>query len=56
VATDVVALELLEALRTKRGLPPLAGGPTEPVHLKTAARLGLGVAERARIEVVTVEV
>jgi hypothetical protein len=28
----------------------------EPVHLTTAAKLGLGVAERTRIEVVTVEV
>ena len=56
VATDTVGLELLEGLRKKRGLPPLAGGQLDPIHLQTAARLGLGVADRARIEVVTVEV
>jgi uncharacterized protein (DUF362 family) len=56
VATDVVGLEILEALRKRRGLPPLAGGQQEPVHLQTAAKMGLGVAERARIDVVTVEV
>jgi uncharacterized protein (DUF362 family) len=56
VATDTVGLQLLEALRQRRGLPTLARAGQEPVHLQTAARLGLGVAERARIEVVTVEV
>ncbi|MBI5480226.1 MAG: DUF362 domain-containing protein [Deltaproteobacteria bacterium] len=56
VAIDTVGLELLEALRKRRGLPPLAGGQLDPIHLQTAARMGLGVAERARIEVVTVEV
>ena len=56
VAIDVVGLELLEGLRKKRGLPPLAGSQMDPTHIHTAAKMGLGVAERARIEVVTVEV
>ena len=56
MALDVVALGLLEELRRKRGLAPLGKVDLDPVHLKTAAAMGLGVGERDRIEVVTLEV
>lgn len=56
VAIDTVALEILEGLRAKRGLPPLAKVGQTPTYLATAARMGLGVGERARIDVIEIEV
>lgn len=56
VAVDSIALGLLEDLRKKRGLKPLAQVGLAPTYLATAAKLGLGVAELAGIEVVSVEV
>jgi uncharacterized protein (DUF362 family) len=56
VAVDTVGLGILEELRGKRGLPALAKVDLHPTHLATAAKLGLGVADRAAIEVVNLEV
>ena len=56
VAVDVVGLELLEDLRHRRGLPPLAQVDLAPTHIQTSAKLGLGEGERAAIDVVSIEV
>jgi uncharacterized protein (DUF362 family) len=56
VAVDTVALGILESLRARRGLPPLAKVGLTPTYLATATRLGLGVSDRAAIEVVEIEV
>jgi hypothetical protein len=56
VAMDVVGLELLEELRRKRGLPSLDKVYLTPTHIQTSARMGLGVGERAAIDVVSIEV
>jgi len=56
VAIDTVGLGILEDLRAKRDLPPLAKVGLAPRYLATASRLGLGVSERAGIEVVSLEV
>jgi uncharacterized protein (DUF362 family) len=50
VAVDAVARQVLEARRKDVGLPPLAAEGREPGHLAGAAKLGLGVANLARIE------
>jgi hypothetical protein len=56
VAMDVVGLELLEELRRKRGLPSLDKVDLTPVHIQTSAKMGLGIGERAAIDVVSIEV
>lgn len=56
VAVDTVGLGILAELRAKRGLGALDREELYPAYLDTAAKLGLGVRDRARIEVVTVEV
>jgi uncharacterized protein (DUF362 family) len=56
VAVDTVALEILERLRAKRDLPPLAKVGLTPTYLASAARLGLGIDDRAGIDVVEIEV
>ncbi len=56
VAVDTVGLEILEGLRRKRDLPPLAQVDLAPTYLTTAGKLGLGVSDRAGIEVVEIEV
>jgi uncharacterized protein (DUF362 family) len=56
VAVDSVGLGILDELRARRGLPALAQEDLHPTYLDTAAKLGLGVRDRARIEVVIVEV
>jgi len=50
VAVDAVGRQVLEARRQEVGLPPLAAEGREPGHIARAARLGLGVADLARIE------
>jgi uncharacterized protein (DUF362 family) len=54
VAVDAVGREILEARRKEVGLPPLATEGREPRYIAGAARLGLGVADRRRIERVEV--
>jgi uncharacterized protein (DUF362 family) len=56
VALDVVAWELLERLRATRKLPTLAADKRRPVHIEGAARRGLGVGERRRIDLVEIKV
>jgi uncharacterized protein (DUF362 family) len=56
VAMDVVGLELLEDLRKKRGLPSLDKVDLAPTHIQTSAKMGLGVGDRAAIDVVSIEV
>jgi uncharacterized protein (DUF362 family) len=56
VAVDTIGLGILETLRRKRDLPPLAKVGLAPAYLATAARMGLGVADRARIDLVEIEV
>jgi uncharacterized protein (DUF362 family) len=56
VAVDTVALAILEGLRAKRDLPPLAKVGLTPTYLATAARMGLGVNVLANIDVVEIEV
>jgi uncharacterized protein (DUF362 family) len=50
VAVDAVGWQVLEARRKEVGLPPLAAEGREPRYLAGAARLGLGVADPARIQ------
>jgi uncharacterized protein (DUF362 family) len=54
VAVDAVGRQVLEARRREVGLPPLAAEGRDPAHIAGAARLGLGVADLARIERVEV--
>jgi len=56
VAVDTIALGILEKLRAKRDLPPLAKVGLTPTYLATATRMGLGVSDRSAIEVVELEV
>ena len=56
VATDAVGWRLVEGLRKRRGLPSLGEENREPAYLATAERLGLGVLDASRIEVVEEEV
>jgi uncharacterized protein (DUF362 family) len=56
VAVDTVGLGMLEELRKQRGLRSLAQEGLHPTYLATAAKLGLGVHERANIEVISLEV
>jgi hypothetical protein len=56
VAVDTVGLGILEDLRKQRGLTSLAQEGLHPTYLATAAKLGLGVHERANIEVISLEV
>ena len=56
VAVDTIGLGILETLRAKRDLPPLAKVGLTPTYLATAARMGLGTADRARIDLVEIEV
>jgi len=56
VAVDTVALGILEELRAKRELPTLAKAGIAPTYLATASKMGLGVSDRAGIDVVTIEV
>jgi uncharacterized protein (DUF362 family) len=55
VATDAVACELIEGLRAEAGLRSLNQVGRAPRFLELAAGLGLGIADRARIRLQTVE-
>ncbi len=56
VAIDTVGLGIVEELRAKRDLPSLAKAGMAPTYLATASKMGLGVCDRAGIEIVTIEV
>jgi len=55
VAIDAVGLQIIEKLRAKHGLEPLAGLARAPRYIETAGGYGLGVADPAKIRTVTVE-
>jgi uncharacterized protein (DUF362 family) len=50
VALDTVGWQIIEARRREVGLPTLAAETREPRYIAAAAKLGLGVADPARIE------
>jgi uncharacterized protein (DUF362 family) len=52
VAVDRIAWEMIEAERARQGLPTLAEEKREPVWIAAAAQLGLGTADRDRIDLV----
>lgn len=56
VAVDSVGWQIIENLRAKRDLPPLKEEDREPIYLKTAQRLGLGIADWERIQITEEEV
>jgi len=56
VAADTVGLGIIEDLRAKRELPTLAKAGMAPTYLATASKMGLGVSDRAGIDIVTMEV
>jgi uncharacterized protein (DUF362 family) len=53
VAVDAVAWRVIEEKRKEMGLKPLAAEEREPKYIAAAGRLGLGVAEGPRLEVVS---
>jgi uncharacterized protein (DUF362 family) len=52
VAVDAVGLRVLEARRKEVGLPAFSAEGREPTYIAAAAKLGLGVADPGRIELV----
>ena len=54
VALDAIGWQTIEARRREVGLGPLATEDREPRYIALAAKLGLGVADPARIEVADV--
>ena len=56
VATDRVALKILERLRSDNGRPPLREVKREAKYLQTAQALGLGTADLDRIDLVVLAV
>jgi len=52
VATDAIALELLNDLRTEHGMGPLATAPAEIPTIAQSHQAGLGIALRRRIDVI----
>ena len=56
VALDMIAWGVLEQLRKDRKLPSLPAARRKPAYILTAARLGLGVGDPKRIDLVEVKV
>ena len=54
VAMDAVAVDLIDRLRKENGLRSLTESSRPATYLELAARLGLGIAERQRIQLKTV--
>jgi len=54
VALDRVGADIIEKKRSEAGEPPLRDEAREPVHIHTAAELGLGCDDPDKIEVVEV--
>lgn len=55
VAADAVGRDLIERLRSEKGLPSLAEEGRPPRYLETAERLGLGTARTTALEVMEAE-
>jgi len=51
VAADFVGWQIIEKLRSRKGLPSLAEENREPLYIRTAARMGLGNADPAEIDI-----
>ena len=56
VAADSVGWQIIENLRTKKGLSPLREEGREPVYIRSAEKLGLGTADWKRIQITIEEV
>lgn len=56
VAADVVGWQVIEKLRSQKGLPSLQEENREPQYLKTAEKMGLGKATLSQISVIEEEV
>lgn len=56
VAADFIGWQILEKLRARKGLPSLHEENREPLYIRTAERMGLGVADRSAIEVIEDEI
>lgn len=54
VAFDTVGLQILEARRKEMGLPTLEEAGRPPKHVSTAAKLGIGQGDPAKIKIVRV--
>lgn len=52
VAADFVGWQIIEKLRSRKGLPSLAEESREPLYIQTAARMGLGKAAPAEIDII----
>ncbi len=52
VAVDLIGCEIVEAKRKDAGMPELKLVGREPKYIETAAAMGLGVADRERIELI----
>jgi uncharacterized protein (DUF362 family) len=50
VAMDTVGAEIVDKVRADKGLPSLAAAGRPPAYIKAAGDLGLGVADRASIQ------
>jgi hypothetical protein len=56
VAADTVGWHIIESLRAKKGLPSLSEEKREPIYLKTAEKMGLGIADIKKIKIEEEEV
>lgn len=56
VAADSVGWQIIEKLRAGKGLPSLKDEKREPVYLYTADRMGLGIANLKKIDIIETEV
>lgn len=56
VAADSIGWEIIEKLRAKKGLPSLKEENREPVYLFTAEKMGLGIAKKAKIQIIEEEI
>jgi uncharacterized protein (DUF362 family) len=56
VAADAIGWQIIEKLRAKKGLPSLCEEDREPRYLKTAEKMGLGIADFDKIKIKEVEV
>ncbi len=56
VAADTIGWQIIEKLRAKKGLPSLDEEDRTPRYLKTAEKMGLGIADLDKINIEEVEV
>ncbi|MBM4079531.1 MAG: DUF362 domain-containing protein, partial [Planctomycetes bacterium] len=54
VAIDRIGAQIIEEKRKASGMPPLKQAGREPKYIETAAKLGLGEGDPAKIEVIQV--